>query len=403
MNSSSASCPLLLVLNVGSSNTKAALFDHDAPNAPRAFLQARIDSQPDGSSHLAVEDSSGAKVFESSTPDGETYGSLKALLDWLEQTGYASRLCAAGHRLVHGGPRYREPHKVTPELVAALKEIASLDPDHAAAALDAIRCVSDKFPQLPQVACFDTAFHATLPAVARMYALPWEYYNEGIARYGFHGLSCESVLHQLRSLEPALAYGRVIIAHLGSGASITAVRGGKSIDTSMGFTPLEGLVMSTRAGDLDPGLVLYLMKQRGMSPEDADHLLNKQSGLLGISGDTADMRILLERRAREPRAAAAIELFCYRVKKYIGAYAAVLGGVEILVFSGGIGERAPAIRERICSGLGFLGIDLDAQANQSGAPVISGSHSLAKIHVIVTDEEQMIARHMIELLAPAQV
>jgi acetate kinase len=403
MNPPSLHCPLLLVLNVGSSSIKAALFENDSLNAPRPLLHARVDSYGSGSSRLTVEDVSGAKIFESATPDGESYASLRALLDWLEQAGYASRLCAAGHRLVHGGPRYKDPHKVTPEMVAALKEIAPLDPDHTAAALDAIRCVSDKFPHLPQVACFDTAFHSTMPAVARMYALPWEYYNEGIARYGFHGLSCESILHQLRSLEPDLADGRLIVAHLGSGASVTAIRGGKSVDTSMGFTPLEGLVMGTRAGDLDPGLVLYLVKQRGMSPEEADHLLNKQSGLLGVSGDTADMRLLLERRAREPRAAAAIDLFCYRVKKYIGAYAAVLGGVEILVFSGGIGERAAAIRERICSGLNFLGVEIDAQTNQSSAPVISGSHSLAKIRVMTTDEEQVIARHMVELLAPAQV
>ena len=403
MNSARSSCPSHLVLNVGSSNIKAAVFECDQTARPRRALEARIDSSTSGSSELTVRDLAGATLFQSANPDGESYGSLRAFLDWLEAAGLASSLSAVGHRLVHGGPRYKEPHKLTPELIAALKEIAPLDPDHTAAALDAIRCVSDKFPELPQVACFDTAFHSTLPAVARMYGLPWEYYNEGVVRYGFHGLSCESVLDKLRMIEPKLANGRLVIAHLGSGASVTAVRGGKSVDTSMGFTPLEGLVMATRAGDLDPGLVLYLLKQRGMSPDDVDHLLNKQSGLLGVSGDTEDMQVLLERRTREPRAAAAIDLFCYRVKKYIGAYAAVLGGIDVLNFSGGIGERAPAIRERICAGLQYLGVELDAQANASGAPVISSPESRVEIHVVETDEQQVIAQHVIELLAPAQV
>ena len=224
--------------------------------------------------------------------------------------------------------------------------------------------MAKKFPKLAQVACFDTAFHRSLPTVAKMYALPRRFYDAGVRRYGFHGLSFEYIVGELRKLDANLAAGRVIIAHLGSGASIVALRDGKSMDTSMGFTPLEGLVMSARSGDLDPGLLLYLLAEKKMSAKEAGALLNKQSGLLGVSGSTGDMRELLEKATQDPRAAEAIDLFCYRAKKYIGAYAAALGGLDALIFTGGIGERAPAIRERICSGLDFLGIRLDARKTQ---------------------------------------
>jgi acetate kinase len=252
------------------------------------------------------------------------------------------------------------------------------------------------------VACFDTAFHDGLPAVARMYAIPRHLYDEGVRRYGFHGLSYEYILKELRLLDGALAEGRVIIAHLGNGASMVALRGGKSVDTSMGFTPLEGLVMGTRSGDVDPGALVYLLEQRKISPEELSQLLNKQSGLLGVSGSSEDMRDLLEKSANDPHAAEAVDLFCYRAKKYIGAYAAALGGLDVLVFAGGIGEHAAPVREKICAGLDFLGIQLDPQRNRSNAPLISRTGAAVKVRVIETNEDLMIVRHVLAALGWAQ-
>jgi acetate kinase len=266
------------------------------------------------------------------------------------------------------------------------------------AAIQGIRFVTRTFPNLPQVACFDTAFHSSLPKVARMYALPRRFYEQGIFRYGFHGLSYEYIMQELRKIDPARAAGRVIIAHLGSGASMVALRDGKSMDTSMGFTPLEGLVMSTRSGDVDPGVLLYLLGHEKMSPHEINTLLNKKSGLLGASEATGDMRDLLEKASQDVRAADAVDLFCYRTKKYLGAYAAVLGGLDGLVFTGGIGERAPAIRERICEGLDFLGIRLDAALNGANAPIISSGESRVNVRVIETNEDLMLVRHVVAVL-----
>jgi acetate kinase len=231
-----------------------------------------------------------------------------------------------------------------------------------------------------------------------MYALPRKFYDAGIVRYGFHGLSYEYIVQELRKMDAALASGRVIVAHLGSGASIVALKGGKSVDTSMGFTPLEGLVMSTRSGDIDPGVLLYLLAQEKLAAPELDHLLNKESGLLGVSATTADMRQLLEDSASDSRAAEAIDLFCYRVKKYVGAYAAVLGGLDALVFTGGIGERAPVIREHICEGLEFLGVRLDRASNKANAPIISSADASVHVRVIETNEDLMIVRHVMALL-----
>jgi acetate kinase len=282
--------------------------------------------------------------------------------------------------------------------LSELEQLVPLDPDHMPEAVRGIQFIAREFPALPQVACFDTAFHSSLPKVARMYALPGRFYEQDIRRYGFHGLSYEFILGELRTLDAKLAAGRIIIAHLGSGASMVAVKNGKSVDTSMGFTPLEGLVMSTRSGDIDPGLLLYLLAQEKMSPKELNRLLNKKSGLLGVSGTSADMRDLLEKASHDARAADAVELFCYRARKYVGAYAAVLGGLDLLVFTGGIGEHAPAVRERICSGLEFLGIRLDSSRNEANAPMISSSESRVNVRVIQTDEDRMIVRHVIAVL-----
>jgi acetate kinase len=396
----SAAGPSLLVLNCGSRTLKAALFEGTGSPAPSLLLSALVDASTENSAaQLTVKDAVGAPLLDSKIPAGKSADAgAQALLDWFGANGYAPGLRAVGHRLVQGGPRYMRSQKITPELLTELRSLVSLDPDHAPAALSTIECVANRFPGLPQVACFDTAFHTSLPEVARIYAIPRRLFDQGVMRYGFHGLACESVLDQLRAEEPALARGRVLLAHLGSGASITAVRDGKSVDTSMGFTPLEGLVMSTRSGDVDPGVLLYLLGQGKISPQQLSQLLNRESGLLGLSESTADMRELLQKEAADPRAALAIQLFCYRAKKYIGAYAAALGGLDLLAFSGGIGENAPGIRERICAGLDFLGLDLDSSSNHANSPLISTAASRVKIRVVRADEELTIARQVSNLL-----
>jgi acetate kinase len=279
-----------------------------------------------------------------------------------------------------------------------VEQLVPLDPDHMPAAIRGIKFIAEKFPALPQVACFDTAFHSSLLKVARMYALPRAFHDQGIVRYGFHGLSYEYIMRELQTLEGERSNGRVIIAHLGSGASLAAVKEGKSVDTSMGFTPLEGLVMSTRSGDIDPGALLYLLEQKKISAKELDTILNKKSGLLGVSAKSGDMRLLLEEMEQDAHAEEAVNLFCYRVKKYVGAYAAVLGGLDLLVFAGGIGEHAPAVRKRICDGLDFLGIRLDGPGNEASEALISATQSRVKVRVINTNEDLMIVRHVRSVL-----
>jgi acetate kinase len=386
----------ILTMNRGSATLKCALYE--AANPGELLVSMTIDRAGVSGGRLKIADPSGAALFDSPVGVGESDAALEAMFAWLGEHEYLSQLAAAGHRLVHGGPRYREPQRITPEFLSAMEQLVPLDPDHTPEALRGIQFIARKFPALPQVACFDTAFHSSLPKVARMYALPGRFYEHGILRYGFHGLSYEYIMGELRALDAKLAAGRIIIAHLGSGASVVAVKDGKSVDTSMGFTPLEGLVMSTRSGDVDPGLLLYLLAQEKMSPKEVDTLLNKESGLAGVSGTSADMRDLLGKAADDVRAADAVELFCYRARKYLGAYAAVLGGLDVLVFTGGIGEHAPAVRERICQGLEFLGISLDSSRNEANAPLISSSDSRVNVRVIQTDEDRMIVRHVIAVL-----
>ena len=385
----------ILTINTGSSSLKAALYEMSEPASLKLSVEvSRLGVQD---SRMQITDASGATLLDQRNELPHHHAALKALFDWLAQHGEEQGLAAVGHRIVHGGHRYRQPQFITPDLLAGLQELLPLDHDHLSQALNGIQFVKRFNPALPQVVCFDTAFHQQMPKVARTYALPQNFYDEGLQRFGFHGLSYEYITEQLRALDGAAAEGRVIIAHLGNGASMAALRGGKSIDTSMGFTPAEGLMMGTRAGDIDSGLLLYLLEEKQMTPAAVKTLLNQQAGLLGVSGTSADMRDLLEREATDERAAAAIELFCYRAKKYLGAYAATLGGVERLVFTGGIGAHAAAIRERICAGLEFLGIKLDAARNQAAAPVISSDDSRVKVRVIKTNEDLMIARHTIEL------
>jgi len=379
---------------------KSTLYEIGVRN--QALLSISVAYSGTTSARLKITDAGRATLLDSSVRGRDSNAALEAIFAWLDKHQYLSGLQAAGHRLVHGGARYTEPQRVTPKFLSALKKLVPLDPDHLPAAIKGIQFVARKFPKLAQVACFDTAFHSPLPTVAKMYALPRRLYDANIRRYGFHGLSFEYIVGELRKLDAKLAAGCVIIAHLGSGASIVALQNGNSTDTSMGFTPLEGLVMSARSGDVDPGLLLYLLAQKKMSVKAAAALLNKQSGLLGVSTTTGDMRALLEKAKQDPHAAEAIDLFCYRAKKYIGAYAAALGGLDALIFTGGIGERAPAIREKICSGLEFLGIRLDAAQNAADAQVISTTASRVNIRVIQTNEDLMIVQHVLSVLGQSK-
>jgi acetate kinase len=333
----------VLTMNRGSATLKSTLYEvaADASNRAEALLSISVAYSESAGARLKIADASGATLLDSPVTGGDSNAALEAMFAWLDEHKYLTGLTAAGHRLVHGGARYHDPQRITLEFLSELEKLVPLDPDHLPEAIRGIQFITKKFPQLTQVACFDTAFHSSLPTVAKMYALPRRFYDEGVRRYGFHGLSFEYIVGELRKLDAKRAAGRVIVAHLGSGASIVALQDGKSMDTSMGFTPLEGLVMSTRSGDVDPGLLLYLLAEKKMSAKEAGTLLNKQSGQLGVSGTTGDMRELLEKAKQDPRASEAIDLFCYRAKKYIGAYAATLGGLDALVFTGGTHLHGP--------------------------------------------------------------
>jgi acetate kinase len=324
-----------------------------------------------------------------------------ALIAWVEEHEKDGGLIAVGHRVVHGGPNYHEPQRVTPELLEELRRLTPLDPEHLPAEISLMEALCRRFPQLPQIACFDTAFHHSLPRVARLLPIPHRYEAQGVRRYGFHGLSYEFLMGELIRTEGEIAArGRIILAHLGNGASLAAVRDGKPVDTSMGFTPAAGVPMGTRSGDLDPGLAGYLARTEGMDAKQFDELVYFKSGLLGVSETSSDMRDLLRREAEDPRAADAVALFCYQVRKWIGAFAAALGGLDMLVFAGGIGENAAAVRARICAGLGFLGIDLDQPRNEEHAAVISVDGARVTVRVMRTNEELVIARSVCRLLEP---
>lgn len=320
------------------------------------------------------------------------------LLDRLDGRYGLATLGAVGHRIVHGGPHYRQSERIDSSMMDALRQIADYAPEHLPTEIDMIEACQQRLPNVVQVACFDTSFHRDLPAVSRLLAIPRKFSEAGVERYGFHGLSYTYLLKELgRVAGPQAANGRVVLAHLGNGASLAAVKGGKSVDTTMGFTPAAGIPMSTRAGDLDPGLVLYLAKRKGIDAKAFDHMVNHQSGLLGVSGTSSDVRDLLAREADDDQAAEAIALFCYRIRKTIGAFAAALGGIDTLVFSGGIGENAPIIRKRVCENLGFLGIALDEKRNASRAELISTG--AVAVRVIPTNEEAVVVeavRHILD-------
>ena len=387
--------PCVLTINGGSSSIRFAVYQ--AGDTPRRRLSGKIDRIGLSGTNLIVNDPAGTSPGPRRLATGDHRAAVGFLLEWLEAQPIFASVSAAGHRVVHG-MKHSEPERVTPKLLAELHRITPYAPDHLPREIGLIEAFRRRHPQLRQVACFDTAFHRTMPRVARLLPIPRRYAAKGVERYGFHGLSYSYLIEELGRLDPAGATGRVILAHLGNGASLAAVRHGRSIDTSMGFTPTAGLVMSTRTGDLDPGLVYYLARTERMSAARFQQLVNHESGLLGVSAISSDLRDLLAQEAGDVRAAEAVALFCYQAKKWIGSFAAVLGGLDTLVFAGGIGENAPLVRARICEGLNFLGIELNESRNAATAAVISTDASRATVRVIHTDEEQMIARSVCRAL-----
>ena len=385
----------VLTINGGSSSIRFSVYE--VGEALRRSLDGKIDRIGSSGTNMAVNDSAGKPQAPHRLAAADHRTAVGFLLDWLMAQPEFASVKAAGHRVVHG-MKHTEPERVTPRLLAELRRNTRYDPDHLPRELGLIEELSRRRPKLPQVVCFDTAFHRTMPQVAKLLPIPRRYAAKGVERYGFHGLSYAYLMEELDRLDPAAAKGRVILAHLGSGASLAAVRHGKGVDTSMGFTPTSGLVMGTRSGDLDPGLVYYLARTERMTAARFQRMVNHESGLLGVSGTSSDLRELCGLEATDVRAAEAVELFCYQVRKWIGAFAAALGGVDTLVFAAGIGENASLIRRRICEGLGFLGIELNQKCNAKNAPLISPDAGRVKVRVIRTNEELMIARSVIRVL-----
>ena len=389
--------PHILTVNGGSSSIKFALFE--AGNPLRRILGGEIERIGMPAATLKMKGLTPADNFTHSVSASDYTAAVGALIDGIEERSGRDAFAAVGHRMVHGGPKFNEPQRVTAEMIEELRKLSPFDPEHLPEEILLIETFHRRFPDLPQVACFDTAFHHDLPRVAKLLPIPRRYEAQGVRRYGFHGLSYSFLMRELARLAGMeAAQGRVILAHLGNGASLAAVHRGKSVDTSMSFTPTAGVPMGTRTGDLDPGLVWYLACTEHLDAQGFNEMVNSQSGLLGVSETSSDMRDLLEREAHDVRAAEAIALFCYQVKKWIGAFAAALGGLDTLVFAAGIGENAPPIRARTCDGLGFLGIELDEKRNAANEGLISAETSRVPVRVIRTDEEYMIAEAVCRIL-----
>jgi acetate kinase len=367
----------ILTLNAGSSSLKLGLFDATSP--PQRVL-----------SHVVTRVG----------PDAaEAARALHTALAKLDERGGLDALCAVGHRIVHGGPRYASPQIITADVLDELRRLKVLDPDHLPTEISLIEAMRALAPSLVQVACFDTAFHRTMPRVARLLPIPRRYEAQGVQRYGFHGLSYTYLVEELaRVAGEQVARGRVVMAHLGSGASLAAVADGHCVDTTMSFTPNSGIPMGTRSGDLDPGVLLYLLRSESLDARGLDDLLSRRSGLVGVSETSADLRDLLATQRGDPRAAEAVAFFCHHVRKAIGALATVLGGLDTLVFTGGIGENAPSVRSQVTSGLRHLGAVLDEARNEASCGVISADASECTVRVIRTDEESIIARETLRTI-----
>jgi acetate kinase len=393
MNSEQA---YILTINGGSSSIKFALYKAD--KIPSRLLHGKIDriGLKDATLTFNNDKENHKDTLKVAAPDH--HFAINFLMDWLEKQDEFSSVRAVGHRVVHG-MNHTVPELITPELIKELHRIAPCDPDHLPDEIELIETIRQRYPKLIQIACFDTAFHHTMPRVAKLLPIPRRFDAKGIQRYGFHGLSYAYLMEELtRVAGTKAAHGRVILAHLGSGASMAAVNKGKSIDTSMGFTPAGGLMMGTRPGDLDPGVAWYIMQSENMTPKQFNTLINHESGLLGVSETNSDMHDLLILEKDDVRAAEAITLFCYQAKKWIGAFATALGGLDTLVFTAGIGENSPDIRTRICEGLGFLGIELEEKRNNANALLISADKGKVAVRVIRTDEELMIAKIVSQMI-----
>lgn len=381
----------ILVINSGSSSVKFALFSHE--EALTRVLSGAVERIGLASGRFHLVDAAGTTLLEMTQEVDDHERALQLLLDAIERHAEGATLLAVGHRVVHGGADCDCPRLVTVEFEKKLQELVSLAPLHQPHNLAGISAVRAVRPDLPQVACFDTAFHHALPHLAQLTALPRKFHEEGIRRYGFHGLSYEYIADALRDAVSDVARERVIVAHLGNGASMCALKGGRSVETTMGFSTLAGLPMGTRCGDLDPGIVLHLLAEKRMSIEQVQHLLYEESGLLGVSGVSRNMQDLLA-QSTVPAIAEAIDFYCYQARRHLAALTAALGGLDRLVFTGGIGANAPAIRANICTGLAYLGIELDAALNKGGVRTISANDSRVVVEALPTDEELMIARHV---------
>ncbi len=380
--------PLILVMNAGSSSLKLAAFARD-----RIELRAGVDrtNQIAGERQFWIKDQDGQEIPHDTFPADDGSSLLRVVLDTLATRLPGRRVAAVGHRVLHGGARFTTPVRVTPDILTALEALVPVAPLHQPHNLAVIRAVESLLPGVPQVACFDTAFHATMPKHERMLGLPRSYFDKGVLRFGFHGLSYESIAGRLPGIDPLAAAGRTVVCHLGSGASLCALLAGKSVATTMSFTPLDGLLMGTRAGAIDPGVLLYLLRNEQMTPDQVERLLDRESGLLGVSGISSDVRDLLTSTA--PEAAEALELFCYRVAREIGAMVAALEGLDAIVFTGGIGESSPEIRDKVCHRLEWLGAQLNHASNQAGNTLLNTAGSRVAILRVPADEEAVIARH----------
>jgi len=386
----------ILVINAGSSSVKFAVFE----TADDRSLLAGVHGQVEGigtSPRLAVSDAQGRRLAEELVAANDHDGAITAIRDWFTaHIGGEAGFSGVGHRVVHGGARFSEPVLVTHEVIAALEALVPLAPLHQPHHIAAIRAVAAVAPQVPQVACFDTAFHREQPPLAQLFALPRELTAKGVRRYGFHGQSYEYIVSALPKVAPDIADRRLVVAHLGNGASLCAIDQGRSIATTMGFTPIDGLMMGTRTGALDPGIILYLLQHEGMDADSVQQLIYEQSGLLGVSGLSSDMRTLLA--SPSPTAKEAVDLFVYRIGRELGSLAAALGGLDAVVFTGGIGEHAAEIRARVCRDAAWLGLVLDDGANITGGPRISAAGAAVSAWVVPTDENLMIGRHTRRLL-----
>ena len=388
----------ILTLNAGSSSIKFALFALNDPIPSRPEMVGQIDgigARP----HIKAKDRNGKPLDDIDLPlsgDGQHHAALEFLVDWLHRHENGFRIVGVGHRVVHGAQSYSHPIRLDDKAIAELKTFIPLAPLHQPHNLDGIEALRGALPQIPQIACFDTAFHRTQPGIAQLFALPRKITAQGVRRYGFHGLSYEFIAEELPRHIGAKADGRVIVAHLGNGASMCAMKERRSMATTMGFTAVEGLMMGTRTGSLDPGVMLYVMDYAGMDAKALTKLLYKESGLLGVSGISQDMRELLA--SDKPEAQEAVDLFCYRIVREIGSLAAAIGGLDALVFTGGIGEHAAPVRERVCAALGWMGVTIDAAANADDKTRVSSTDSKVDVLVLPTNEEWMIARHTAKLI-----